>query len=198
MGKNLAVFFWIVVSVYVLANCGGGTTADSEFDAQAESDDAGDEVSGEGLEGGAVTEVAIDPETGTGVVDLSNATSSQNYILTLYSYNSGGLTDAYEVGESAQVNARSLLTLADEADEDVTEDVHQWLREEEGFLDDSYRLSSSGGVTRGLKGDSKASGASTRTFKVLKSFSSGGGYTSVTATLRHEGSSFRIYVDQRN
>lgn len=201
MGKNLSVCFLIVVSLCLLASCGGVETVDSLPGEESENGEAGDESSGEGLEGGAVTEVVIDPESGTGVVELTNVSSSQNYILALYSYNSAGVTDAYEVGQSSQVSARALLTLADEGDEDLTEDLHQWLREEEEFLDDSYLLNPAGGVngvTRGLKGDSKASGASTRTFKVLKSFSTGGSYTTVTATLRYEGSSFRIYVDQRN
>lgn len=201
MGKNLSVGFWLV-SACLVVNCGGAATMETSVDSQSESDNAEDTYSGEGLEGGAVTEVTIDSESGTAVVDLSNASTSANYILALYSYNSAGTTDAYQLGQSSQVNARSLLTLTDDGEEDVTEDVHQWLREEEAFLDEAWFLDGAGGgVTRGAgsgRAASKEAAASTRTFKVLRSFSSGGSYTSVTATLRHEGSSFRIYVDNRN
>lgn len=88
---------------------------------------------------------------------------------------------------------------ASEENEDVTEDFHEWLREQEADLDESAMLPSQQPTQmRALGSGDGPSVGSSRVFKVLSAFSGGSSYTNVTAKLVYKTDNFLVYIDSRN
>lgn len=198
MKKGIWVKGICTLFIWVLASCGGNGEKFSNDGSGSESDE---EFSGESLEGGAVTEVALNDETGSADIDFSAVTDSQRFVLMIHHYDESGRTDGFNLGsinEMAGVeNLKGLSALVDDSSGDLTEDFHEWLRNEEAGLDDEARLDDPSGLKAATALGEPVLG-STRSFKVINSFGGGGSYTTVTAVLRYKTENFFLYIDDRN
>lgn len=190
----LKSFFLCVVIAVLVTGCGRETI---DYGAWEDYGDDGREYSGENLEGGAVTSIDFD-ENNRAVIDFGDVTDTESYVLAVYSYNSGGTTDTYQLGSSADITSGdSLLTTPDKfSSNNLTEDFHQRLRELEGELDDSAMLSSPNYKTAVT--NYNPSIGSERSFKVLNSFSGGSSYEKITAVLVYKTDDFLAWVDKRD
>ena len=182
--------------ILFLAGCGSSTFNENGSGASStNAGTAGEGSSAEGLEGGAISEVTFDGSN-QAVINFTDVSSSARYVLALYSYNASGSSDAYQLGNSKNLSARS-LTVADRfAVADHTEDFHEWLRGEEQGLNpvDAVRPTTS----RMAKAPEVTDPGTTRKFKVLNSFGGAGSYETVNAVLIYKGTNFLAWVDQRN
>lgn len=157
--------------------------------------------------GGTVSELSV--SDGSATLTFDDLGDEENILLLLYSYSESSSSIAFEVGSS--VNAALMaddpmylaLNDAEEVAEEetsdpdaITEAFHWQLRDWEESLDPEAALASEGGAVR--YSVLYATTGSSRTFKVLNSFSDSSSYATVTATLRYQTDDFMFYVDDRD
>lgn len=143
--------------------------------------------SGTELEGGAVSAIEMDGTSAT--LEFGSVPDSSKYMISIYSYHSGGNTEVYQVGHFSET-PKQLRTL----EMDLTEDFHERLRKEESELDRAGRMKPS---SMKMLTDGPAVGSS-RSFKVLDSFSTTSSYATIEANLVYKTDHFLAYVDARN
>ena len=193
--RGLRSLFLLLFILSLSAACGGGDSFGNNNNGVGDDD----EVAGESLEGGTITSVTFDTATNSAVINFSNISATERYVLAIYNYNSEGSTEAYQVGNlNAGTNIAALLTSPQALTNDVTEDFHQQLREMEADLDEAAYLGGEGSSGSLKFATTDPEVGSTRTLKVLTSFSSGSQYANVTAALRYKSSDFLVYVDARD
>lgn len=180
--KSSICYLWLLMMVA----CGSASTL-STTSAETSGSSSTSEYS-TNLEGGAVSAVTLTDNQA--VIQLGTVSNSASYVLALYS--SSGTTNAFSVGDT-DLSAPKALT---KTSEDITEDLHQWLREEEKTLDTDAMLPSRPPLLKAAVTTPDV--GSQRTFKVLGSFGGTSTTTTVTATLRYKTSHFLAYVDARN
>lgn len=184
-------FKYLVVCCFVfLFACGG---APNDASSSLSSDDNG-QYTGEGLEGGAVSEVDFN-SSNEAVIDFGVVADTEEYILSIYAYNEDGGTEAYGVGGAGSLNVQESLITGPLAllSDDLTEDFHEKLRDLEADLDPEGIVSSPSTVLA-----LTAQASTSRTFKVLDSFYGTTSTTLVPASLVYQTSNFNIYIDDRN
>ncbi|MCP5465037.1 MAG: hypothetical protein H7A33_08450 [Deltaproteobacteria bacterium] len=194
----------LITFAIVLAHCGGASTIGGSSSSTQDGDSDSGSTSNT-VVGGSVSEVSIENSSVT--VTLEDLGSDDDVLLLIYSSSDSSQTTSFQVDSlsSASESAAFLQKSHDEvsfletdqgAVLDDTEAFHQSLREWENQLeDDSLLISSSS--NRYLRQVFLSVG-SEKVFKVLNSFSGGSNYDEVTATLRHQSSSFNFYVDNRD
>lgn len=184
-----SLYLALGISALFCVGCGSG---------QGFSSDSGNsQYTGSNLEGGAVSQVSID-DSNRASITVSDMGASAEYVIAVYAYNTQGSTKAFQLGQASQLSSAASLNSITSSSliKNNTEDFHQMLRELEGTLDPDAALSSNGSQ---FKAAVKAlSIGSSRSFKVLSSFSGGSSYNTVTATLRYQTSHFNFYVDARD
>jgi hypothetical protein len=176
--------------------CGGASSSGS---ASSSSGGTSSGSTTDGVVGGNVTEISLTDSSAQ--VSLSDITASDEIVLALHSYNTGTSSEAFTVGTSE--NARFLTDenlmpdeVIDEEEGDTTESFHEMLSEQEQAIDPNAMAAD--GDLPGHPTPRFASTGSTKTFKVLNTFSGSGTYDTVTATLRFQNDSFEFYVDNRD
>ncbi len=148
-------------------------------------------------------------QSGQLIVDLDSDTYDDDQtVVMLYAFNPDRSALGYEVsGVSSESSTASLVKNQESAEqdfndyqllmaqsEDMTENFHDFLRTQEEKLATGAQLAISS--SQSLR--KYATTSSTKTFRVLNSFSSTSSYSTVTATLKLETSRFKFYVDNRN
>lgn len=150
--------------------------------------------------GGSVNSLSVAGDA-TASFDLSDLGEEESAVLLLFNYNTSSTSEAFEIAPASE-NALHLVTepasllLEDDNhdDGDLTGQFHEKLRLDEMDLDEEALLPESS--TRNLSRFSTL--GSTRTFKVLNSFSDTSSYDTVDAVLRVSNDEIEFYVDTRD
>lgn len=195
--KKICLIFSFITFIF-LGGCSGSSTGSSALiDGGGQSDDG---FSGSNLEGGNVVSVDFN-SSNSATVDLSDASETAEYILAITSYNNSSQTKAFELNgaNSASNNLASLLYSFEASEnQDETVDFHQSLREAEADLDPEASLINSSNYKAMVDASYSPAIGSTRSFKVLNSFSNTSSYETITAVLKYKTDNFLAYVDIRN
>lgn len=150
--------------------------------------------------GGDISAVSISSATGV-TIEFSDVTADEEIVFLLYNYSDSSSSQAFQLSSGLSDTSFSLNPLAlslnsnlgDE--EDVTGELHELLREaEQDFNEDAF-LPNQPQKSSSLK---FATIGSTRTFKILNSFTNTSSYETVTAELRVANSDVELYVDTRD
>lgn len=192
---------------FLLTQCSSSASISSNSDTDSDTASSSSGSTTSSVVGGTVSELSV--SDGSAELTFDDLSDDENILLLLYSYSESSSSIAFEVGSS--VNAALMaddpmyLALSGEeevVDEDmsdpdaITEALHLQLRDWEEALDSEAALDSEGGDVR--YSVLYASTGSSRTFKVLNSFSDSSSYSTVTATLRYQTDDFSFYVDDRD
>lgn len=195
----VAKWFLSIFFIITLTRCGEAVFT-SFADSSVGDMDEEAEYSGEDLEGGAVTKVDIDEEMGSAEIDFDELSGSEEFVLVVYSYNEDKISNSFELESLNEPDGAWLAKEEDEEEllssDDITEDLHQIIREAESTLHSDFRLQNNSSFL--LKSTTEPSLGSKQTFKVLNSLAGIGNYSTVTATLQYKNSDFFIYVDERD
>lgn len=152
--------------------------------------------SGQGFSGGAISEV--DLVNNAAIISIGPEDRDTDHIVAISHYNANGQTLAYQLSESAvPTELASIIESQFLVKEDITTDFHEYLRAQEGLLDEAA-LIDMGDAEAPASLIKAATVGDTRSFKVLGGFSTLGGNQSVVAELRFQTSHFNAYVDVRD
>ncbi|HBF14040.1 MAG TPA: hypothetical protein DDW49_11750 [Deltaproteobacteria bacterium] len=192
---SLIRFFTLLAAIGTLAACGGSSGGSSS----GSSSSSGTIFSGEDLEGGAVSAVTVASDN-SATINFGMVSNSTEYVVAIYNYSEDGSTEAYEVGSSlSSLNPKAMLGKALMA-ENMTEDFHEMLRQDEASLDlEALRTNSKSG-SKALMSAAAMKAATVgdqRTFKVLNSLSSSS-TTTITAEVVHISDYCIVYMDTRD
>jgi hypothetical protein len=185
---------FVSVVFVVMTACGGGSDSDLSTNTTTDAGTTTDSVVG-----GNVTAITLESGVASSV-DLSDISASESVVLALYAYNEAGTSEGFTVGSSE--NAQFLVDediFSDEValeDEDPTETFHNQLIELAALIPDEALEAD--GQLAGSTTPRFATLGTTRSFKVLNTFSGAGSYDTVTATLRYQTNDFEFYVDDRD
>ncbi len=170
-----------------LNNTGTASTGDSS------TGDASTDSSGQSLAGEGVSALTIDSSSGDARVSFGSLKGTEEYILGVYSYSEDG-SSGNSIG-LASVNDSSHLSgltnnisvddtgeISDDVDENVTEDFHQMLREQEESLSNSNSSSTVRMLGATKINPTPALGA-VRNFEVYNSLTSTSTTVTTTSTL---------------
>lgn len=182
---KIPVFFSLLFLVFLAACSGESSSGQANFNSGE---------AGASFEGGAITNITLD-ENGSGTIDLGEAGDGEEYVLMLYHYDADGATEALEVGNSENAPG-SLTALLENADENITEDFHDQLREMEASLP-AYEGARSSSTVRFATSDTSYIVGDTRSFKVIQS-TAGTSTSTITAVLRYKTSNFLYWIDSRD
>ncbi len=192
-------FYFSALCILLCISCGGASSL-SESDT-TETD--GTSTTADAAVGGNVASLTT---TSSGAeIDLSDVATDEEIVVMLYSFSTTATSNAFEMAGSASESAQITSMLHDDetdqtesqADGDLTEEFHLRLRALEENLDPNAALTNGeAGASRSLVRYSTL--GTTRTFKVLNSFSNSSSYDTVTAELRYANDYFEFYVDERN
>jgi len=188
-------WFLVMLVGLSIAGCGGLIGADASLSSTSSSGESTTSSSSpEALAG--LTSFSVNSDNDA-VVQLDNIDTSSNYILALYSYNTSNSSYSLSVTspDVSSTVTTSALTLSNNDSDDETENAHALLRDMEADLDGDVV---SVPATRMKAVTTALTVGSTRTFKVLQSFSSTTSYQTVTATLEYVSSNFYVYIDNRD
>ena len=150
--------------------------------------------------GGSVSAITITDSVVS--VPLSNLSDEDSVVLMLFAYRESGSSFSYQVGSlnenfaDSSLMVKSLTADDEDLDEDLTDSFHAFLRGQEATLDPDAELVDGDGSGKYLTKNLTI--GYQKTFKVLNSFSGGGSYDTVTATLRFQTEALQLYVDNRN
>lgn len=185
--------FFLMIS---LGACGGLSSSSLNSTGTASTGDSstGDtssDSSGSSLEGSGVSALTIDPSSGDATVTFENLKGTEEYVLGVYSYsedgssgNSVGLASVNDSSPHVQISGLTKDTeeAVDEIDENVTEDFHQMLREQEEE-EASNSGSSAGKMLGATKSNPTPALGTTRNFEVYNSLTSTATTVTTTSTL---------------
>lgn len=155
---------------------------------------SGSEESGEALNLGneSIESYSFDSDSVV-TMNVEDIDPSKDYLLMVYSSDfESSSTYAYQLGESLDSDLSAAI-LQDSSD--VSEDIHEQLRDLESDLDGQVKQAPRS--ISALQAATSPSLGSTRSFNVLNSLS-GSTYDTVVAELRYANDDFLVYVDQRN
>lgn len=154
---------------------------------------------------------ALTVEGGVATASFSGLSDSNQVVIALHNYNESTSSQAFQVGSDESI---ALLVDGDliapeedaagesEWDEtDLTEEFHMMLRQAEEGLDedeDAVYAIENESDERYLALTRTLTTGSSRSFRVLSSFSDTSKYTTVTATLRYQTDDFEFWVDDRD
>jgi hypothetical protein len=177
-----------------VVHCGGTTSLLSTSTSEDDSDDNADTTSE--VIAGNVQSLSL--QSGDNSISLEGLSEDDDVLLVLYNYSddddsvsfelSGSESSSYLV--SGSDNSESDY---DEDESDITEAFHLILREQENAIDDADMVQQSS-----VSYLRYSTIGSTKSFKVVNSYSSSESYDNVTATLKYATDDFEFYVDNRN
>lgn len=186
------LFYFILFSMVTACSTQATTFSSST------NSDSSEGGTAESLEGGAITEVTIDSNN-EATLEFGTVSSSAEYILALYHYDQAGETKAFELSVNAELDESEVINSTnDMVTADITEDVHDQLRQSESELDPDYLITPISVKALGSGGSSTPALESTRSFKVINSFSNTSSYTTQTGVLKYVGDHILFYVSQEN
>lgn len=210
MKRIVSILLSAILAIVTLSHCGGSSSGGSgAATSSTESSTGGGST--ESVVGGNVSELTID-EDGTAVASFDDLSDDDEVVVAIYSYNTSNTAEAFQVSDESVpfLVTADVTEEIDSGDEessewdeiDITEEFHNMLREDEVALDEAEEFVYSGEAEDGGAAPASlvrfATTGSSRTFKVLSSFSDSSSYTTVTATLRTQTDDFEIWVDERD
>ncbi|MBX7149128.1 hypothetical protein K1X76_08570 [bacterium] len=186
--KKITPTILTITSLFVLSACGGAAGGGS-------SSSGGGSYSGANLEGGAVTQVTLDSNN-TGSITFPDSSPTAEYVLAMYSYDDSGSSSAFEIANSLSGPdaLEQIITRSQDNNENMTEDFHGWLRDQESLLppnEDNNAQTRSAGITRAVEEPI----GNIKDFEVLSSLSSGSSFTTVEAELVAKTNNVYCYMD---
>lgn len=181
--------FWkgllLIAVISTLGACGGA----GGMTASATSTDTGSSggSTGNSLTGDDISPLAISSSSGTGNVSFEGLEGTEEYILAVYSYNENGDSNSLEIdgidsssaSTSTKILSKALISRGEE--EDLTEDFHQMLRDQE----EEVPVTQQNGIVKmgAAKTVSTPDIGTVRNFEVYNSLTSAGGTVKTTSTL---------------
>jgi hypothetical protein len=191
--SNSAQTIFALILIFAFVNCSGERSLSTTSTSSNETD-AGSSF--EDPVGGNIQQLSVDGSDSE--IDLSDIAEDEEVVVVLYSYNDSSSNETFEVGSSINedsVSTSMSLTDGDNTILDVTDEFHSMLRASESEFEDEPLPEENEQLNSSIL---FASVGSSKSFKVLNSFSSSSSYDSVTAELRYQTEYFNIYVDERD